>query len=43
MPANFILKEEWPKRHKLFIFSKGHYFVMGGPIDMNVDGFDRLL
>ena len=33
----FILKKEPPKKN--FIFLKGRYFVMGGPIDINVDVF----
>ena len=36
MSAIFILKKEGPKKHKLFMFLKGRYFVMGGTIDMNV-------
>ena len=35
----FHLKKELPKKHKCFIFLKGCYFVMGSPIDMNVDVF----
>ena len=35
MPAVLILKKELPK-HKFFIFSKSCYFVVGGPIDMNI-------
>ena len=35
----FHLKKEPPKKHKFFIFLKGCYFVMGSPIDMNVDVF----
>ena len=27
------------KKHKFFIFLKGRYFVMGGPIDMNFGVF----
>ena len=35
MSAAFILKKEQPKKNnKFFIFLKGRYFVMGGPIDM---------
>ena len=33
----FHLKKEPPKKHKFFIFLKGCFFVMGSPIDMNVD------
>ena len=39
MSAFFILKQESPKKHKSLIFLKGHCFVMGGSIDMNVDVF----
>ena len=39
MSALFILKKEPTKKHKCFIFLKGRYFVMGEPIDMNVDVF----
>ena len=39
MSAIFILKNEPPKKHKLFMFLRGRYFVMGSPIDMNVDVF----
>ena len=35
----FHLKKKPPKKHKIFIFLKGCYFVMGSPIDMNVDVF----
>ena len=28
-----------PKKHKSFAFLRGRYFVMGGPIGMNVDAF----
>ena len=31
------------KKHKFFIFLKDRYFVMDGPIDMNVGVFERLL
>ena len=34
MSAICFLKKEPPK-NKFFIFLKGRYFVMGGPIDMN--------
>ena len=43
MSAIFILKKEPPKKHKFFMFLRGRYFVMGGPIDMNVTCFERLL
>ena len=39
MLAIFILKRESPKKHKLFIFSKGRYFVKGGPVNMNANLF----
>ena len=32
-------KKNRKKNHRFFMFSKGHYFIMGGPIDMNVDVF----
>ena len=35
----FILKKEPPKKHNFFIFLKSHCFVMGDPIDINVDVF----
>ena len=39
MPATLILKKEPPKKYKFFIFLKGRYFVMGGPINMNAGVF----
>ena len=39
MAAISFLKKEPPKSHKFLIFTKGCYFVMGGPIDMNVGVF----
>ena len=39
MSAIFSLEKEPTKKHKFFIFLKGCYFVMGSPIDMNVDVF----
>ena len=36
MSAIFILKKKPSKKHK---FLKDSYFVMGGPIDMNVSMF----
>ena len=39
MSEIFILKKESPKKYKFFIFLKGRYFVMGGPVDMNVGVF----
>ena len=39
MSAIVTLKKETPKKHNFFVFLRGRYFVMGGPIDMNVDAF----
>ena len=39
MPAVFILKKELQKNISFSFFLKGRYFVMGGPIDMNVGVF----
>ena len=39
----YFLKKEPPKKHRFFIFLKGRYFVMGGPIDMMLACFERLL
>ena len=39
MSEIFILKKESPKKHKFFMFLKGPSFVIGSPIDMNVDVF----
>ena len=39
MSAIFILKKESPKKHKFFIFLKGRYFGLGGPVDMNLGMF----
>ena len=39
MSAIFILKKEPPKKHQIFLFLNSRYFVMGGPIDKNVDAF----
>ena len=39
MSAIYVLKKELPKKRKSFMFLWGRYFVMGGPIDMNVDVF----
>ena len=39
MSAIFVLKKNPPKIRKFFMFLRGSYFVMGGPIDMNVDVF----
>ena len=36
---NFYFEERAAKKHELFIFFKGRYFVMGGSIDMNVGVF----
>ena len=35
----FILKKEPPNKHNFFIFLKSRFFVMGGPIDINVEVF----
>ena len=39
MSAIFSFEKGAAKKHKFFIFLKGCYFVMGSPIDMNVDAF----
>ena len=39
MSAIFILKKEPPKKYNFFIFLKDLLFVMGDPIDINVDVF----
>ena len=39
MSATLVLKKEPPKKYKFFIFLKGRYFVMGGPLNMNVGVF----
>ena len=39
MSAIFILRKEPPKKDKIIIFVKSHYFVMGASIDMNVGVF----
>ena len=39
MSAIFILKKELPKKYTFFMFLRGRYFVMGGPVEMNVDVF----
>ena len=39
MTTIFVLKKEPPKKTQLFLFLKDSYFVMGGPIDMNVGVF----
>ena len=39
MLAFFILKKGSPEKHKFFMFFRGRYFVMGSPIDMNVNVF----
>ena len=36
MSAIFFGKRNRQKKHKLFIFLKGRYYVMGDPIDINV-------
>ena len=42
MLAIFIVKKE-PLKNTNFSFFKGHFFVMGGPIDMNLACFKKLL
>ena len=37
--SNFYFKKRATKRHRFFIFLKSRYFIMGGPIDMNVGVF----
>ena len=32
--SNLFFEKGVAKKHKFFIFLKGRYFVMGGPIDM---------
>ena len=39
MSSIFILKKQLLKKHKFFIFLKGHYFVTEGCIDINVGVF----
>ena len=39
MSAIFILKKQLPKKHKFFVFWKGHYFLMEGSIDIDVGVF----
>ena len=39
MSVIFLKKRSRQKKLKLSIFLKGRYFVMGGPIDMNVGVF----
>ena len=39
MSAIFILKKEPPRKRKFFMFLRDPYFVMGSPVDMNVDVF----
>ena len=39
MSANSIFKKRATKKLKFVIFLKNHYFVMGGPIAMNVGVF----
>ena len=43
MSTIFFWKRNRQKNHKFFIFVKGRYFVMGGPIDMILAIFERLL
>ena len=35
----FLKKKGAAKKHKFFVFLKGRYFVMGGPVDMNIGVF----
>ena len=39
MAAIFILKKNPPKKHKFLMFLRGRYFVMGCPVDMNLEVF----
>ena len=39
MSVIFLKKRSRQKKRKFFIFLKGRYFVMGGPIDMNIGVF----
>ena len=39
MSAIFSFEKGTARKNKVFIFLKGCYFVMGSPIDMNVDVF----
>ena len=39
MSAIFSFEKGAAKKHTFFIFLKGRYFVMGGPIDMNFGVF----
>ena len=43
MSAICFLKKGAAKIHKFFIFLQGRYFVMGGPIDMMLACFERLM
>ena len=37
--SNLFFEKGAAKKHKFFIFLKGRYFVMDGPIDMNFGVF----
>ena len=37
--SNFYFEKRTAKKHTFFMFLRGRYFVMGGPIDMHVDVF----
>ena len=39
MSAVFIFEVKGAKKDNIFNFSKGGFFVMGGPMDMNFDVF----
>ena len=39
MSAILLFEKGADKKHKFFVFLKNRYFVMGSPIDMNVDVF----
>ena len=39
MSVIFLKTRSRQKKRKFFIFLKGRFFVMGGPIDMNVGVF----
>ena len=39
MSAIFSFEKGAAKNHKFFIFLKDCYFVMGSPIDINIDVF----
>ena len=43
MSAIIILKKEPPKKQIFSIFLKGHYFVLGGSLDVILVCFERIL